>query len=249
MSDINWENRTARETKDKSIPQWKYNDAAGSSAELWRSGNPWQCDFCFSLCIKSRCQEPSPPQPVQRLDPLCTSLPFPALCVLSNILLGFRCVLPQQLWSTCDLKEGERERDTWGTLLLREPTQNLYIRTQSSLIIICIPWMKDDTVYLIHDKKINKKKIKQLNMCDVRGMTLQTFVLHRSAGRSRVELEHADPATWSVCLKQLRGKKKTGFVWNGRTNCLVLLDVNTLTIKCQPRRTGTTRRSLFFYSK
>lgn len=35
-------------------------------AELWRSGNPWQCDFCFSLCIKSRCQEPSPKQRDQR---------------------------------------------------------------------------------------------------------------------------------------------------------------------------------------
>lgn len=33
-----------------------------SPVELWKSGNPWQCDFCFSLCIKSRCQEPSPPQ-------------------------------------------------------------------------------------------------------------------------------------------------------------------------------------------
>lgn len=34
-----------------------------SPAELWQSGNPWQCDFCYLLCIKSRCQEPSPPQP------------------------------------------------------------------------------------------------------------------------------------------------------------------------------------------
>lgn len=83
-----------------------------SPAELWKSGNPWQCDFCFSLCIKSRCQEPSPPQPGgQRIDPAWTSLPFPALCIYSNILLGSRCLCPQQLWSTCDLKErGKRER-------------------------------------------------------------------------------------------------------------------------------------------
>lgn len=45
-----------------------------SPAELWQSGNPWQCDFCLLLCIKSRCQEPSPPQPW--LNPPCTSLPL-----------------------------------------------------------------------------------------------------------------------------------------------------------------------------
>lgn len=45
-----------------------------SPAELRQSGNPWQCDFCLLLCIKSRCQEPSPPQPW--LNPPCTSLPL-----------------------------------------------------------------------------------------------------------------------------------------------------------------------------
>lgn len=45
-----------------------------SPAELRQSGNPWQCDFCLLLCIKSRCQEPSLPQPW--LNPPCTSLPL-----------------------------------------------------------------------------------------------------------------------------------------------------------------------------
>lgn len=38
-------------------------------------------------------------------------------------------------------------------------------------------------------------------------------------------------------------KRKHGLFEMARANCLVLLDINTLTIKCQPRRTCTIGRS------
>ncbi len=46
----------------------------GAPEELCRGGNPWQCDFHFCLSTKSRCQEPSPPQP-QTSHPNALQLP------------------------------------------------------------------------------------------------------------------------------------------------------------------------------
>lgn len=53
-------------------------------------------------------------------------------------------------------------------------------------------------------------------------------------------MEHAAPATWSVCLKQLGCQKNALFAWNGtgKANGLALLEVNTSTMKYQPRRTA-----------
>lgn len=69
-----------------------------SPVELWKSGNPWQCDFCFSLCIKSRCQEPSPPQlrtgAVSTLH-LCPSTHYASSSTSSKAPMS---VYTEQLW-------------------------------------------------------------------------------------------------------------------------------------------------------
>lgn len=69
----------------------------GAPGELCRGGNPWQCDFHFCLSTKSRCQEPSPPQP--HLPPTH----FRSKCFADAVQLcpGAACAL----W-------GERERSS-----------------------------------------------------------------------------------------------------------------------------------------
>lgn len=95
--------------------QWTHEDGTGSPAGLWRSGNPWQCDFCFFLCIKSRCQEPSPPQPDKRLDlHLSTHLSF-FFFFYCYILFGLQMLLRrssstadvEHLWPETKSKKGD----------------------------------------------------------------------------------------------------------------------------------------------
>lgn len=75
-----------------------------SPAELWQSGNPWQCDFCYLLCIKSRCQEPSPPQPRGR----GRIHPAPACPIFCLQRPPRHSGDVQQLQSQCDLERQMR---------------------------------------------------------------------------------------------------------------------------------------------
>jgi len=103
---VHWESWSPLSEDDtKSIRKFKGN--SGSHVELWRSGNPWQCDFYFSLCIKSRCQEPSPPQ---------LYLIHPELLRLvssSKVLLGSRCLT----WK----KRGKNKRTWTHVKIIRKP--------------------------------------------------------------------------------------------------------------------------------
>ena len=100
----------------------RFGNTTRSPAELWKSGNPWQCDFCFSLCIKSRCQEPSPPQPGGggwiRPAPPCPSVPSaspPTSSWTPDVSVHGSCGAPVT-W-----KREEKERCR-VTLLIREYT-------------------------------------------------------------------------------------------------------------------------------
>lgn len=185
MSKSQLNNKNSQEDYTKAS---RFGNITRSPAELWKSGNPWQCDFCFSLCIKSRCQEPSPPQPgaeagstLHLLALLCPPRPLqhpPGLQMSPSM------AAVEHLWP-----ESERKKRDVG-YITRQRVQRKPLR-YTLADLSGYRGLKDDSTPLCN---------KNRHICGMWRMTPQSSLLHRPAGCSRwgVSSEHAEPATWSV---------------------------------------------------
>lgn len=151
-----------------------------SPAELWQSGNPWQCDFCLLLCIKSRCQEPSPPQPW--LNPPSTSSPV-ILKALDDHIHG-------SFWANVTWNKEE----VWVK-------QKIYTRPWH-IESLCT-WNHSYTPLewgLILQIFVPKTTLNNFTFVSYEKWPCRLSLLHSSAewGRCEAEQKHAAPATWSV---------------------------------------------------